>query len=118
MTPLRWQKSTFSSGEAANCVEVASDREGIPLLRESDDPGTVLSTTPASFRGLLAGIKAGEFDGIPGTDGDGPAPREAKLGAGLAAADEVVSQLPPPTAAERAWVDGFMADGRSPATDH
>ncbi|MET8539648.1 DUF397 domain-containing protein [Kitasatospora sp. NPDC004799] len=31
-------------------------------LRESDDPGTILTTSPGALRALLRGVKAGEFD--------------------------------------------------------
>jgi hypothetical protein len=53
-----WQKSSFS-GEASNCVNVASAPTGTVLLRESDAPETVLTTTPAALRALLGAIKRG-----------------------------------------------------------
>jgi hypothetical protein len=48
----RWQKSSYSS-EGNNCVEIASGTDGTLHLRESDDPTTVLVTTPARARVLL-----------------------------------------------------------------
>ncbi|MFE9658753.1 DUF397 domain-containing protein [Streptomyces sp. NPDC005955] len=57
---IRWQKSTYSNGDT-QCVELASTANGI-LLRESDAPGTVVTTTPAKLRAFLLGVKAGEFD--------------------------------------------------------
>ncbi|MGY0058739.1 DUF397 domain-containing protein [Streptomyces sp. LZ34] len=62
MSRLTWRKSSFSTGEAANCVELAADPTGTPHLRESDDPEVVIATTPAALRAFLRGAKAGEFD--------------------------------------------------------
>jgi drug/metabolite transporter (DMT)-like permease len=41
---INWQKSSFSS-EGSACVELGIATEGTVLLRESDDPTTVLVTT-------------------------------------------------------------------------
>ncbi|MBT2398124.1 DUF397 domain-containing protein [Streptomyces sp. ISL-100] len=60
MSPLTWQKSSFSEAGADTCIEVAAaPPTHTPHLRESDDPGIVLTTTPAALRALLRGIKAG-----------------------------------------------------------
>ncbi|MBN3931066.1 DUF397 domain-containing protein [Streptomyces verrucosisporus] len=61
MPDLYWQKSTYSA-EAANCVYVAASDDGTIKLRESDRPGSILTTTPESLRTFIRGIKAGEFD--------------------------------------------------------
>lgn len=54
-----WQKSTFSDGsDGDHCVEVASTRGGVHL-RESDTPGTVLTTTPAALARLLDRLREG-----------------------------------------------------------
>ncbi|MEV7597998.1 DUF397 domain-containing protein [Kitasatospora sp. NPDC089797] len=60
MTDTAWQKSSYS---AANneCVEVRT-ADGAVELRESDEGGTILRTTPAALAALLHGLKAGEFD--------------------------------------------------------
>lgn len=57
---LKWQKSSFSGDDAnRDCVEVAASPGGDSLLlRESDEPGTVLLTTPASMRALLGAFEA------------------------------------------------------------
>ncbi|MBQ0983578.1 DUF397 domain-containing protein [Streptomyces sp. F63] len=65
--PVHWQKSSFSGAEGPNCLEIA----GVPdrlLMRESDVPGTVLAASRAEFAGLVAAVKAGEFDplNVPG----------------------------------------------------
>ncbi|MCX4660428.1 DUF397 domain-containing protein [Streptomyces uncialis] len=57
---IRWQKSSHSNGDT-QCIELAATPDGI-LLRESDDPDTVVNTTPDKLRAFLLGIKAGEFD--------------------------------------------------------
>ncbi|MFJ1599919.1 DUF397 domain-containing protein [Streptomyces sp. NPDC088261] len=57
---INWQKSSFSdAGE--QCVEVAELDGGI-LLRESDDPNVVTTTSRSKFAAFVAGVKAGEFD--------------------------------------------------------
>jgi hypothetical protein len=63
MSELRWQKSSFSEGGAANCVEVARDDTGTVHLRESDTPGTVLASAPSALAALLDGIKGGATAG-------------------------------------------------------
>lgn len=66
MAQLNWLKSSFSTGDGDNCVEVAAGAAGATHLRESDDPRTVVATSPAAFGVLVRGIKAGEFDHIVG----------------------------------------------------
>lgn len=54
-----WQKSSFSSGgDAPNCLEVAT-RQGTLLLRESDEPGAVVHTTPAGLAALIRSLRYG-----------------------------------------------------------
>jgi hypothetical protein len=57
-----WQKSSFSA-HASNCVNIGAASTGTVLLRESDEPGTVLTTTPAALRALLGAIKRGPLAG-------------------------------------------------------
>lgn len=59
-TEIKWQKSSFS-GEGPQCVEVAEHNSGI-LLRESDEPNAVTTTSRDKFAAFIAGVKAGEFD--------------------------------------------------------
>jgi hypothetical protein len=57
-TSPTWQKSSFSGIEADNnCLEMATFPHG-PALRESEEPGVVLSTTPARLRALLMAVRA------------------------------------------------------------
>ncbi|MEU4682742.1 DUF397 domain-containing protein [Streptomyces xinghaiensis] len=60
MSEIHWQKSSFSA-EGNACVNVAVTPDGTLRLCESDQPDTVLNTTPAAFRALIRGVKAGEF---------------------------------------------------------
>ncbi|MBO0655143.1 DUF397 domain-containing protein [Streptomyces triculaminicus] len=48
-----WQESTFSSDMQGDCLELA-EPPGRMLLRESDAPHTVIATSPAALRALLA----------------------------------------------------------------
>ncbi|MEW2549868.1 DUF397 domain-containing protein [Streptomyces sp. NPDC047002] len=61
MPDLNWQKSSFSA-EAASCIYLATAPDGTVKLRESDDPTTIVTTTPAKLRAFILGVKAGEFD--------------------------------------------------------
>ncbi|MDJ0347075.1 DUF397 domain-containing protein [Streptomyces sp. H10-C2] len=61
MSQLSWQKSTFSENQV-NCVHVASAADGTIRLRESDDPGVIVTTTPAQLAAFILSAKAGEFD--------------------------------------------------------
>lgn len=63
MSELRWQKSSFSEGGAANCVEVARDHTGTVHLRESDTPGVSLASASTALAALLGGIKGGVAGG-------------------------------------------------------
>lgn len=55
-----WQKSSFSTGDPnQNCLEVGLASNGSLGLRESDDPATVLTTSPARLAALLRRVDAG-----------------------------------------------------------
>ncbi|MPY50572.1 DUF397 domain-containing protein [Streptomyces acidicola] len=56
MHELAWQKSTYSA-EAANCLYVAAAPTGAVHLRESDEPDTILTTTPAPLHSLIRTLK-------------------------------------------------------------
>ncbi|MFD9909465.1 DUF397 domain-containing protein [Streptomyces sp. NPDC059063] len=58
MSPIRWQKSSFSGGGDGNaCVELAATAPGTIHLREGDDPATELTTNPASLAQLLLHLR-------------------------------------------------------------
>ncbi|MFE4749582.1 DUF397 domain-containing protein [Streptomyces mirabilis] len=51
------QKSTFSGGPQGECVNVATAPDGTIRLRESDEPRTVLATTPEGLAALLQHLR-------------------------------------------------------------
>jgi hypothetical protein len=56
MTPLRWFKSSRSSGQGGNCVEVAGTGSGW-YVRDSKNPTSgVLSVGPEAWRAFLAEV--------------------------------------------------------------
>ncbi|PGH49464.1 DUF397 domain-containing protein [Streptomyces sp. Ru87] len=56
-----WQKSSFSGGgEGNNCVELAVAGDAV-AIRENDEPGVVLTTTPGPLRELIRTVKADAF---------------------------------------------------------
>ncbi|GAA0961835.1 MULTISPECIES: DUF397 domain-containing protein [Streptomyces violaceusniger group] len=56
-----WRKSSYSGDAANNCVELARTPDTV-LMRESDEPHTVIATTPAALRALTRAARAGRFD--------------------------------------------------------
>lgn len=61
MSARDWQKSSFS-GEGNACLYVSSPDAATIRLRESDEPDTILTTTPATLRALIRSAKAGRLD--------------------------------------------------------
>ncbi|GAA2636675.1 DUF397 domain-containing protein [Streptomyces vastus] len=54
-----WQKSSFSGGDDdADCVELTAC-QGLLLLRESDEPGTVIATSGTGLAALIRHLRAG-----------------------------------------------------------
>ncbi|AGP57955.1 DUF397 domain-containing protein [Streptomyces rapamycinicus] len=59
---MYWRKSSYSGEDAEhNCVELARTPDTV-LLRESDEPHIVITTTPAALRALTRAVRAGRFD--------------------------------------------------------
>ncbi|MFF0744228.1 DUF397 domain-containing protein [Streptomyces sp. NPDC004111] len=61
-SPINWQKSSFSGGGGENCVEVGTGAEGVIVMRESDDPESIIATSREKMAAFILGVKAGEFD--------------------------------------------------------
>lgn len=61
MPEIVWRKSSFSSGPQGECVEVASEPDGLIRIRESDQPDEILATAPPQWDAFLKTIKAGGF---------------------------------------------------------
>lgn len=62
MSEIQWRKASYSDQNESNCVELAQRDATAILLRESDEPQTVIATTPAALRALARAVKAGRFD--------------------------------------------------------
>jgi hypothetical protein len=63
LSRAEWCKSSWSGGNAGNCVEVAHNLPGAVAVRDSKDPdGPKLTFTPDEWVAFTAGIKTGEFD--------------------------------------------------------
>ncbi|MEU3564898.1 MULTISPECIES: DUF397 domain-containing protein [unclassified Kitasatospora] len=58
-----WAKSSYSSSENGNCVEVGVTPAGTIPVRDTKQHrrGPVLEFTPAAFQAFLGAVKAGEF---------------------------------------------------------
>jgi hypothetical protein len=53
-----WRKSTLSSSNGGNCVEVARNLPGVVAVRDSKDPdGPALVFTPADWEAFTTGLK-------------------------------------------------------------
>jgi Domain of unknown function (DUF397). len=60
----RWRTSSYTNSDGGNCVEVATDLQGVVAVRDSKDrSGPVLVFTRAEWRDFIAGLKAGGAGG-------------------------------------------------------
>jgi Domain of unknown function (DUF397) len=63
--PLRWAKSSYSSGDGGNCIEWAPDHAaatGAVPVRDSKDPnGPALTFGADAFAAFVTAVKQGEF---------------------------------------------------------
>ncbi|MEV8630379.1 DUF397 domain-containing protein [Streptosporangium sp. NPDC051023] len=58
LTGAEWRKSSLSSTNGGNCVEVASNLPGIVAVRDSKDPaGPALLFSPSGWGAFLEAIK-------------------------------------------------------------
>ena len=63
VTRADWRKSSYSSANGGNCVEVASNLPGAVAVRDSKDPhGPALIFTPDEWEAFTAGVRRGGFD--------------------------------------------------------
>lgn len=63
MSERHWRKSSYSV-EGSNCLYVAARERDTIMLRESEHPETVLSTTRARLRLFIRAAKVGQFDHV------------------------------------------------------
>jgi hypothetical protein len=62
VTRAMWRKSSYSSGNGGNCVEVASNLPGAVAVRDSKDPdGPRLAVSKRAWSAFVQGIKETEF---------------------------------------------------------
>ena len=58
LTGTNWHKSSYSSGNGGACVEVAADGPGVVAVRDSKDPdGPALTFSPADWSAFIASLK-------------------------------------------------------------
>jgi len=63
MTNATWRKSSYSSGNGGNCVEVAGNLPDAVAVRDSKDPdGPKLTFSPAAWSAFTAAIQDGALD--------------------------------------------------------
>lgn len=63
MSERHWRKSSYSV-EGSNCLYVAAREHRTIMLRESEQPETVLSTNRTRLRAFIRAAKAGQFDHV------------------------------------------------------
>jgi hypothetical protein len=57
-----WRRSSYCSGAASTCVEMASDGQ-VVAIRDSKVPGgPVFRFTVEEWRAFVRGVRAGEFE--------------------------------------------------------
>ena len=62
VTHAVWRKSSYSSGNGGQCVEVARNLPDVVAVRDSKNPeGPALVFTPQEWRAFLDGVRADEF---------------------------------------------------------
>lgn len=58
LTGVKWRKSSYSSANGGNCIEVAGNLPGIVAVRDSKDPdGPALIFSPADWSAFIASLK-------------------------------------------------------------
>jgi len=63
MEVMNWKRSSYSSSNGQNCVDVATNLPRAVAVRDSKDPGgPALVVTPADWQSFTASVKAGRFD--------------------------------------------------------
>lgn len=63
MTRAEWRKSSRSSGNGGQCVEVAGNLPGVVAVRDSKNPdGPALAVSPGDWRAFTDRVKADMHD--------------------------------------------------------
>lgn len=59
LTSAIWRKSSYTSSNGGNCVEVAFSLPEVVAVRDSKNPdGGALVLSPAAWQALIASVKA------------------------------------------------------------
>jgi hypothetical protein len=61
LTGATWRKSTYSSGEGGECIEVADGLPVIPVRDSKDPEGPALTFNPAAWTAFITAVKADSF---------------------------------------------------------
>lgn len=65
LSAAAWRKSSRSSDNGGQCVEVATNLPGVVAVRDSKDPDSPkLLFTPTAWHAFTKSIKTGEFDSL------------------------------------------------------
>jgi hypothetical protein len=59
---LNWVRATDDPDPRAECIEVAMGEGDLVHLRQSDDPGKVVTTTQTKWDAFVLGVRNNEFD--------------------------------------------------------
>lgn len=62
MLTMAWQKSSFSSGNTDNCVEVRLVAGGVEVRHSQDPDGPTLTYTTGEWDAFVNGVRDGQFD--------------------------------------------------------
>ena len=69
LTGARWHKSSRSSANGGDCVEVADNLPDVVAVRDSKERlGPTLRFSREGWIAFIAGVKSGEFDILPGEE--------------------------------------------------
>jgi hypothetical protein len=61
LTNALWRKSSFSSANGSNCVEVAEVAEAMAVRDSKDRHGSALLFTPTSWTAFIDAVRADHF---------------------------------------------------------
>ncbi|MEU5882174.1 DUF397 domain-containing protein [Spirillospora sp. NPDC047279] len=60
---IHWRKSSWSSTQGGECVELSTNLDDVTLLRDSKNPAAeCLELTAAELAAFLGRVKAGRYD--------------------------------------------------------
>jgi hypothetical protein len=61
LTGATWRKSTYSTGQGGECIEVADGLPVIPVRDSKDPEGPALVFNPAAWTAFITDLKAGRY---------------------------------------------------------